>query len=229
MASSVDKDGAEEDRNTPPEADGDQGEVRGSLLKLALEIGPLVVFFIANARLGIFMATGLFMAATAVALVASRVLLGRIPVMPLVTGVFVLVFGALTLFFSNDTFIKIKPTIVNMLFAAVALGGLFFDWIVWKTLFGEIFALTTKGWRILQFRWGCFFLFLAILNEVVWRNFSSDTWVSFKLFGIMPLTMVFALAQMGVLKRHGLQGGAVDDTAQGGRTGTAGSPERGTG
>lgn len=175
------------------------------LLKIALEVGPLVVFFVANAYAGIFWATGIFMAATAIALVLSRVGFGRLPIMPLVTAAFVLVFGGLTLFLADDTFIKLKPTIVNLLFASVALGGLACNWIVWKVLFGEVFALTDEGWRKLQFRWGCFFVVLALLNEIVWRNTTTDIWVSFKLFGLMPLTLLFALCQVGVLQRHGLE------------------------
>lgn len=175
------------------------------LLKLAYELGPLVVFFGVNAYSGIFWATGFFMAATAVALILSRLSFGRIPIMPIVTGAFVLVFGGLTLLLQDDHFIKIKPTLINGLFAAVALGGLAFDWVVWRTLFGEMFQLTEKGWRTLQFRWGCFFLLLAFLNEIMWRNFSTDTWVAFKVFGILPLTLVFALLQIGVLQRYGIE------------------------
>jgi intracellular septation protein len=171
-------------------------------LKLLVEVGPLVVFFVVNARAGIFWGTGIFMAATVVSLIASRILLGRIPVMPLVTGACVLVFGGLTLWLQDDHFIKIKPTIVNALFAGVLFAGLLSGQSFLKIVFGEVFRLTEDGWRKLTMRWACFFVFLAMLNEVVWRTFSTDVWVSFKVFGIMPLTMAFAVAQIGLLRQY---------------------------
>lgn len=171
------------------------------LLKLAIELGPLAVFFLANAKAGIFWGTAAFMVATLASLVASRVLLGRIAVMPLVTGFFVLVFGTLTIALQDELFIKMKPTIVNSLFATILIGGLVAGHALLKHLFGEVFQLTDAGWRRLTFRWALFFLALAALNELVWRNFSTDAWVTFKVFGIMPLTMVFAIAQIGLIKK----------------------------
>jgi intracellular septation protein len=172
------------------------------LLKLAVEVGPLVVFFIVNARAGIFWGTGVFMVTTIVALIASRFMFGRIPVMPLISGACVIVFGGLTLWLQDDHFIKIKPTIVNALFAVALFGGLLAGHSLLKVVFGEVFRLNEDGWRKLTLRWACFFTFLAVLNEVVWRTVSTDTWVSFKVFAIMPLTMVFALSQIGLLKAH---------------------------
>ena len=172
------------------------------MLKLLVEIGPLVVFFVINARAGIFWGTGTFMVATVASLIASRILFGRIPVMPLVTGVFVLVFGGLTLWLQDEHFIKIKPTIVNALFAGALFTGLLWRQPFLKIVFGEVFRLTEEGWRKLTLRWACFFVFLAVLNEIVWRSFSTDAWVSFKVFGIMPLTMAFAVAQIGLLRRY---------------------------
>ncbi len=177
-------------------------DLRGQLLKLLVEVGPLVVFFVMNARAGIFWGTGGFMVAIVISLIASRILFGRVPVMPLVTGVFVLVFGGLTLWLQDEQFIKIKPTLVNALFAGALFTGLLAGHSLLKIVFGEVFRLTDDGWRKLTLRWACFFTFLALLNEVVWRSFSTDVWVSFKVFGIMPLTMVFAIAQMGLLKQH---------------------------
>ena len=181
---------------------GEPQDVRGQLLKLLVEVGPLAVFFSFNYYSGIFWGTGAFMVATAISLIASRVLFGRVPVMPLVTGVFVLVFGGLTLWLQDDHFIKIKPTIVNLLFAGALFTGLLAGYSLLKIVFGEAFRLTDEGWRKLTIRWACFFTFLALLNEVVWRSFSTDAWVNFKVFGIMPLTMIFALSQMGLLKRY---------------------------
>jgi intracellular septation protein len=183
----------------------EQGEAAGpQLAKLAVELGPLVVFFVANSRAGIFWGTGAFIIATVVSLIASRILFGRVPTMPLVTGFFVVVFGGLTLYLQDDHFIKLKPTIVNGLFATILFGGLFAGHSLLKHLFGEVFRLTDEGWRKLTLRWACFFVFLALLNEVVWRHFSTDTWVSFKVFAIMPITMVFALLQVGLLRKYEL-------------------------
>lgn len=178
---------------------------RKQIIKLFVELGPLLIFFITNSHYGIFAGTAAFMAATIVSLAASHALLGRIATMPLVTGVFVLVFGGLTLYLQDDHFIKMKPTIVNGLFAAILVGGMLFDRLFLKTVFGDVMRLTEEGWRILTIRWAFFFALLSVLNEVVWRLFSTDTWVTFKVFGIMPLTFVFALAQIGVLKTHELR------------------------
>lgn len=175
---------------------------RKQLIKFIVELGPLLVFFLVNSHYGIFAGTGAFMVATVIALLASRVFLGRIATMPLVTGVFVLVFGGLTLYLQDDHFIKMKPTIVNGLFAAILAGGLLFDRLFLKIVFGDVMHLTREGWRILTIRWALFFVVLAVLNEVMWRLFSTDTWVTFKVFGIMPLTFVFAMAQIGVLKKY---------------------------
>jgi intracellular septation protein len=175
---------------------------RKQLIKLAVEFGPLLVFFLANSRYGIYVGTGAFMAATVISLIASRTLLGRIAIMPLITSVFVLVFGGLTLWLQDDHFIKIKPTIVNGLFAAILFSGLATGRLFLKIVFGEVMRLSEEGWRILTLRWALFFVFLALLNEVMWRFFSTDTWVAFKVFGIMPITFVFALCQIGLLKKY---------------------------
>lgn len=181
------------------------------LLKLALELGPLALFFVANAyadRFGyaenqrIYVATALFIAATVVALAISYALIRKLPIMPLVSGVVVVVFGGLTLFLQNDMFIKLKPTIVNAMFGLVLLGGLYFRKPLLEIVLDSMFELTEEGWRKLTFRWALFFFALAILNEVVWRTQTTDFWVSFKVFGIMPLTIVFALAQTPLLMRY---------------------------
>ena len=189
------------------------------VLKLALELGPLGVFFFANARgdwlverfpalgaLGgpIFVATGLFIVATLISLVASLILTRRLPIMPFVTGIVVLVFGGLTLWLQDETFIKMKPTIVNTLFGAVLLGGLAFGKSLLGYVFDSVFRLSDEGWRKLTFRWGIFFLVLAALNEIVWRSVSTDMWVNFKVFGIMPLTFVFTLTQLPLINRYAM-------------------------
>ena len=171
-------------------------------LKLVLDLGPLVLFFFANAKLGIFWATGVFMAAVLVSLVVSYVLIRRLPVMAVVSAIIVTVFGGLTIALENDTFIKVKPTIIYLLFAGILFGGLIFKKPLLEIAFDQVFHLTEEGWRKLTIRWAVFFLALAVLNEIVWRNFSTDTWVSFKVFGALPLTFVFAMLQMPLLNKY---------------------------
>jgi len=172
------------------------------LIKLGLEIGPLVVFFVANGRWGILPATAAFMAATAIALPAAWWYEKRLPVMPLVSGVFVLGFGGLTLLFQDETFIKLKPTIVNLLFAAILGGGLALRLPLLEKLLGTVLSLADRGWRLLTIRWMLFFVALAALNEIVWRTQTTETWIQFKLFAIMPLTLVFSLAQLPLINRY---------------------------
>lgn len=174
------------------------------LVRMVIEIGPLAVFFIANNRFDIFTATAAFMVAITVSLAASWILARHIATMPLVTGAFVLVFGTLTLALNDDLFIKLKPTLVNGLFATILFTGLFFGKSLLKVVFDGTFRLTQEGWRKLTWRWAIFFVFLAVLNEIIWRNFSTDFWVSFKLFGNVPITMVFAIAQVSLMQRHAL-------------------------
>lgn len=180
-------------------------------VKLALELGPLVTFFLTNAyaeRFGvpqdrrIFVATGIFVVATVVSLAVHYALVRRLPLMPLVSGAVVVVFGGLTIALADETFIKLKPTIVNTLFGLVLLGGLYFRKPVLAIVLDSMFALSEEGWRQLTLRWALFFFVLAGLNEIVWRTQTTDAWINFKVFGIMPLTVVFALAQMPLILRH---------------------------
>lgn len=171
-------------------------------LKLALELGPLVVFFAANSRFGIFTATAAFMVAIAVSLIASWILMRHLPVMAIVTAVVVAVFGTLTLLLQDETFIKVKPTIIYALFGAVLAGGLATGRSLIALLFDSVFSLTAEGWRRLTIRWAMFFFAMAVLNEIVWRTQSTDFWVAFKLFGAIPLTLVFGALQYPLLQRY---------------------------
>ena len=189
------------------------------ILKLVLELGPLIVFFFANARgtqiaaqfpalgsLGgpIFIATALFMAATIISLVVSYAIARTVPVMPLVSGAVVMVFGLLTLYLKDDTFIKMKPTIINTLFGTALLVGLYFGKSFLKIVFDAAFQIDETGWRKLTFRWGLFFFFLAIINEIVWRNYDTDFWVAFKVWAVMPITLIFTFSQMPLIMKHSL-------------------------
>jgi intracellular septation protein len=193
------------------------------LLKLVLDIGPLVLFFVANSRpalfmplvgpfipadlasgerAGIFVATAVFMVAVLAALAVSYALTRHLPVMPVVTAVVVLVFGSMTLVLHDETFIKLKPTIIYLLFGATLVGGLVFNKPLLAMVFDSVFHLTEEGWRKLTVRWALFFFALAILNEIVWRTQTTDVWVSFKLFGFVPLTFVFAALQYPLLMKY---------------------------
>ena len=174
----------------------------GQWTKLLIEMGPLVAFFIANWKAGIFWGTGIFMAATAAALTASWVLTRKIAMVPLVSAVFVALFGALTLWLHSELFIKVKVTLINALFGAVLLGGAAMGRSYIKLIMGEAVRLTEEAWRTLSIRWGFFFLAMAVLNEVVWRNFSTDAWVNFKVFGLLPITLAFAFANAPYMTKH---------------------------
>ena len=171
-------------------------------LKPTAEYGPLVVFFAAYVKFGLMPATGALIAATAVALVLSLALSRKLPWMPLVTAAVVGVFGGLTLWLNDETFIKMKPTIVQALMAAVLLGGLALGRPLLKPLMGAAWSMDDLGWRRLSFRFALFFAVMAVLNEIVWRSQSTDVWVAFKVFGIIGLTLVFSLSQVPLMMRH---------------------------
>lgn len=175
------------------------------LFKLATELGPLLIFFAANAKFNLFVATGAFMVAIVAAVIASYVVVRHVPLMALVTAVIVLVFGGLTLVLHDETFIKIKPTIIYALFAATLFVGVLMGRSFIAILFDQVFNLTPQGWRLLTIRWAVFFAFMAVLNEIIWRTQSTDFWVAFKAFGAVPLTAVFAMAQMPLVKRYQIE------------------------
>ncbi|WP_100959287.1 septation protein A [Bosea sp. FBZP-16] len=182
------------------------------LVKLALEFGPLAIFFFVNSYgdrwfgvaedRRIFVATGVFIAASLIALALSKLVMNHLPRMAIVNAVVVTVFGGLTLALDDAFFIKVKPTIVNTLFGCILLGGLYFGRSLLALVLDSVLQLDEEGWRKLTLRWGLFFFVLAALNEVVWRTQSQDFWVAFKVWGVMPLTMIFALAQTPLILKH---------------------------
>jgi intracellular septation protein len=175
------------------------------LVRLLTDLGPLILFFATFEFYGIYAATAVFMAAVLLALALGYARERKLSPMPLFTAVLVLVFGGLTLYLKNDIFIKMKPTVLYAFFGALLLGGLGFNRLFIKTVFAEAFELSEEGWRKLTLRWGAFALSLAVLNEIVWRNFSTAIWVDFKVWGIMPLIFLFALAQTPFVLKHQIE------------------------
>jgi intracellular septation protein len=194
-----------------------RSEAAAAPTKHLIDFGPLIAFFLAyfvadqlQPGAGLYWATGVLMGTTVAALIASRLVLGRISPTLLITVVLVVVLGGLTLWLQDETFVKLKPTIVNLLFAGALGFGLATGRPWLKLLMGQALNLTDEGWHRLTVRWIAFFIAMALLNEVVWRSFSTSTWVTFKVWGIVPLTIVFAIAQVGLIKRHEAKG---EDTA----------------
>jgi len=195
------------EQSNPPAAK----QAANPLLKFALDMGPLLVFFATYTFVKggnpeddvtrIIYATAALMIVTPISLIASRILLKRIPTMPLVTGVLVLIFGGLTIYLRDPTFIYIKPTILYLLFACALAGGLLFRRLLLKNLLSEALQMRDEGWRLLTFRWIGFFLFLALTNEIVWRNF-PEHWATFKTFGAMPMTFLFMMAQLSLIAKY---------------------------
>jgi intracellular septation protein len=175
------------------------------LPKLLLDLGPLLLFFFANSYGGIYFATGAFMVATVITLGISYYLIRRLPIMPIVTAVIVMVFGALTLWLHNDTFIKLKPTIIYVMFAVVLLAGLATGRPLFQIVLDGAFHMKEKGWMLLTRNWALFFLVMAGVNEFVWRSFTTDQWVAFKTFGFLPLTLVFAISQAPIMARYAIK------------------------
>lgn len=174
-------------------------------LKFAIDFGPLLVFFVVYMRSDIFTATIVFMAATLAAAAASWAMTRHVPTMLVVTLVIVMVFGGLTLWLHDERFIKMKPTMVYTLFAAVLLGGLAFGKALLARVFDFAFEIDPEGWRKLTLRWGLFFAAMAVVNEIVWRGFAEATWVTFKLVGFPALTFLFAMSQVPLMMRHGIE------------------------
>ena len=176
-----------------------------SIFKLLIDIGPLAVFFIFYTRSDLQTAILPFMIATIIAVLFSYIVEKKIPIMPTVGAVIILIFGGLTIYFDNETFFKMKPTIINLLFAGILYGGIILNKSLLRYLLGAALKLQDEGWDILTKRWIGFFIALAILNEIIWRTQTTDIWVNFKVFGILPITFIFTLTQFSTIKKYQIE------------------------
>ncbi len=176
-----------------------------SISKLLIDIGPLAVFFIFYLRSDLKSAIIPFMIATIIAVLFSYIMEKKIPIMPTVGAFIILIFGGLTIYFDNDVFFKMKPTIINLLFALILYGGMIVKKPLLKFILGAAIKLEDEGWKILTQRWISFFIALAILNEIVWRTQSTDIWVNFKVFGILPITFIFTMTQFPLIKKYQIE------------------------
>ena len=175
-----------------------------SLLKFITDFGPLLIFFIVYNKSGKDLSAAIppLIISTALAVSVIYFIEKKIPYVPLIGGIIISFFGGLTLYFNNPVFLYIKPTIVNLIFAVALLGGNFFNKNFLKILFKSAFQLDDLGWAKLNIRWAYFFIFLAILNELVWRTQSEAVWVNFKVWGILPLTFIFTASQLPLITKH---------------------------
>jgi intracellular septation protein len=174
-----------------------------SLIKFITDFGPLLIFFIFYKKYGMEEAIIPLILATAVSVVVIYISEKKIPLMPLIGAVLVGGFGGLTIYFQDKTFFYMKPTIINLLFALVLLyGQLILKTSFLKKILGESLKLTEEGWNILTNRWVYFFIFLAILNELIWRTQTEELWVKFKVFGILPITFIFTIFQISIINKH---------------------------
>ena len=176
-----------------------------SISKLLIDIGPLAVFFIFYLRSDLKSAIIPLMIATIIAVLFSYIMEKKIPIMPTVGAFIILIFGGLTIYFDNEVFFKMKPTIINLLFALILYGGMIIKKPLLKLLLGAAIKLEDVGWKILTQRWISFFIALAIINEIVWRTQSTDIWVNFKVFGILPITFIFTMTQFPLIKKYQIE------------------------
>ena len=176
-----------------------------SIYKLLIDIGPLAIFFIFYTKDGLQGSILPLMIATVIAVLCSYILEKKIPIMPTVGAGIVLIFGGLTIYFDNEVFFKMKPTIINLLFAVILYAGVIMKKPLLKFLLGAALKLEEEGWKILTQRWIGFFIALAILNEIVWRTQSTDLWVNFKVFGILPITFIFTMTQFPLIKKYQIE------------------------
>ena len=176
-----------------------------SISKLLIDIGPLAVFFVFYTRSDLQTAILPFMIATIIAVLFSYILEKKIPIMPTAGAIIILIFGGLTIYFNNETFFKMKPTIINLLFAGILYGGIILNKPFLRYLLGAALKLQDEGWDVLTKRWIGFFIALAILNEIIWRTQTTDIWVNFKVFGILPITFIFTLMQFSTIKKYQIE------------------------
>ena len=175
------------------------------ILKLIIDIGPLAIFFVFYTKSNLQSAILPFMIATIIAILISYIVDKKLPIMPTVGAAIILLFGGLTIYFDNEVFFKMKPTIINILFATILYAGILLKKPLLQYLLGAALKLKDEGWSILTKRWISFFIALAILNEIIWRTQSTDIWVNFKVFGILPITFIFTLTQFSTIKKYQIE------------------------
>ena len=178
-----------------------------SIIKFVADFGPLLIFFTIYFKNenDLKIAIPPFIIATLIALIAVYILEKKIPMVPLVSGVLITLFGGLALYFDNKIFFYMKPTIINILFAAVLFFGKYFtNKPLLKIFFQNALDLEDEGWKKLNYRWIYFFIFVAILNEVVWRTQSEPFWVNFKVWGLLPISFLFAASQVPLINKYKL-------------------------
>ncbi len=176
-----------------------------SFLKFVADFGPLLIFFVIYNRSDNDLAVAIppLIVATIISVIVIYLLEKKVPYIPLIGGIIISLFGGLTLYFDNPVFIYMKPTIVNILFASVLIiGKLFFEKNFLEYFFKSAFELSNEGWNKLNSRWAYFFIFLAILNEIIWRTQPETTWVNFKVWGLLPLTFIFTALQLPLINKY---------------------------
>jgi intracellular septation protein len=181
----------------------------GTATRLILDLGPLLLFFVANAKLGVFIGTAIFIAAFVASLVVSFALTRKLTALQLFSGFLVIVMGGLTIWLHNEAFIKIKPTLYYAVVSALLWFGLLTGRPLLKNVLGGAYpGLTQAGWDKLTRNWAVFFLAMALANEAVWRNFTTSQWIVYKLWIALPATFLFAIANVPMLLKHGLNADA---------------------
>ena len=203
---------------SPPQTTREEPSGPGACARLLIDLGPLLVFFVANFfapvpdSLKIFVATGAFMIAMMAAMLYSQIRYRHISALLWFSGLMVVVLGGLTIWLHNETFIKIKPTIYYTVVAALLLFGMYSGRNLLKLVLGAAYpGLTDRGWHLLTRKWVIFFMVMAAVNEAVWRSTDTDTWVAFKLWVFLPVTFLFAIANVPLLMRHGFDVGETEE------------------
>lgn len=175
--------------------------------KLVLEFAPLGLFFLASTKYDYWVSTAVLMIATVFSLYATWRLFHQLALMAIITAITSVGAGGVTLLLHDPAYVQMKPTIVGFTFAAILLAGLYLEKPLFKVLLGQNLYLSDEGWRLLTWLWFAYFVFISVLNEFIWRNYSWEFWAAFKAFGLMPMTVIYALPQMYLMRKYRIPGG----------------------